>query len=307
MILVTGGAGFIGSHVVDMLIDAGYEVAVVDDLSTGSRENLNTDAKFYELDIRSTELANVFEREEPTHVYHLAAQMDVRKSIQEPLFDADVNIAGSINLLENCVKHKVKKIIYASTAGAVYGEPSELPVPETYPPNPICHYGASKLAVEYYLRLYHHLYGLTYTILRFANVYGPRQNPHGEAGVCSILTLLMLDGKSPTLYGFGKPLRDYVYVKDVARANLLALDKGDQEFVNICSGKGTSVQQLFDSLKEILDVDIDPVLEPLRVGEVHDIYTACNKAEEVLGWKPIVDIHEGLTYTADFIRNKNAN
>lgn len=304
MILVTGGAGFIGSHVVDILIENGHDVAVVDDLSTGSEANLNLQASFYKVDIRGEELAGVFEKERPTAVYHLAAQMDVTRSIREPLFDADVNISGSINLLEQCVKAKVEKVIYASTGGAIYGEPDTVPTPETYKPSPISHYGVSKMTVEYYLSLYYHVYGLRYTSLRFPNVYGPRQNPHGEAGVCAILTLLMLEGKSPTLYGFGEPLRDYVFVKDIARGNLIALEKGDQEIINLGSAKGTSVMELFNHLKEILGVDMEPKLEPLRAGEVHSIYTTGDKAAEILGWEATVNVREGLAQTAAFIKEQ---
>lgn len=298
-ILVTGGAGFIGSHVVDAYLEAGHDVVVVDNLSTGFRDNLNPKARFYEVDICDGSLSTVFEQEKPQVVAHLAAQIDVRLSLQAPTFDARVNILGSINLLENCVKHKVEKLIFASTGGAIYGEPdaSAMPVPETYIPHPVCHYGTSKLSVEHYIELYGILYGLRYTILRFPNVYGPRQNPHGEAGVCAILIGLLLEGKQATLFGFGEPLRDYVYVGDIARGCVLAIDRGDGETINLGSAKGTSVRRLYDILSGLLGVKTEPLLKPLRPGEIHQIYITGEKAKRVLGWEPQVNIEEGLEKT----------
>ena len=301
-ILVTGGAGFIGSHVVDAYIDAGHHVAVVDNLSSGFRDFVNPNATFYEVDIRSDDLAGVFEKEKPEIVSHLAAQIDVRKSVEEPAFDADINIIGSLNVLECSRKHGVSKVLFSSTGGAIYGEPDTLPVSEEYVPRPICHYGAAKYSVEHYIFLYRHLYGLEYTILRFPNVYGPRQNPHGEAGVCSILIGLMLDGRAPTLFGFGKPLRDYVYVGDIARACLLALDKGAGETLNLGSGAGTSVREVFDTLQGILEFPHDPILKELRPGEVHQIYITGDRVREVLGWSPNVGLQEGLQDTVDYVR-----
>lgn len=301
-ILVTGGAGFIGSHVVDTYIAAGHTVAIVDNLSTGSREFLNPAAQFYEVDIRSDELRSVFDEFKPDTVAHLAAQIDVRRSVEQPAYDAHINIVGSLNVLECAVKSGVTKIIFASTGGAIYGEPEALPVSESYWPKPICHYGAAKYSVEHYIFLYRHLYGLDFTILRFPNVYGPRQSPHGEAGVCSILIGLMLDGKVPTLFGFGKPLRDYVFVGDIAKATLLALDKGSGETLNLGSGVGTSVREIFDTLKAVLSFPDDPILKDLRPGEVHQIYITGDRAREVLGWEPSVGIREGLEQTVNHIR-----
>jgi len=303
-ILVTGGAGFIGSHIVDLYVEAGHEVVVVDDLSTGFRRNVNLKARFAELDVRSPELNALFEQERPEFVAHLAAQMDVRRSLKEPLFDAEVNILGSINLLECCVRHGTRKIIYASTGGAIYGNPEILPASESCPAAPVCHYGVSKYTVEHYIRLYNYLYGLQYTVLRFPNVYGPRQNPRGEAGVCAILIALMLDGKRPTLYGFGKPLRDYVFVGDIARASVLALDAGDGETVNLGSGQGRSVLEIFDILRDLLSFTQDPILEPLRPGEVDRIYTTGDRAAQILKWQPAVDLREGLKCTVEHIRRE---
>lgn len=301
-ILVTGGAGFIGSHVVDAYIAAGHEVFVLDNLIAGTRENLNPEAQFIEKDVRSVELADVFAEVKPEVVNHLAAQIDVRRSLEDPLYDADVNILGGINLLENSIKHKVSKFIFASTGGAIYGEPKKLPADEHTEPNPKCHYAASKLAFEHYLRLYNNLYQLRYTILRYPNVYGPRQRHDGEAGVCSILTGMMLRGQTPTLYGFGEPLRDYVFVGDIAQANLLALDKGDGACVNTGSGRGTSVRELYDTLADIVGFQATPHLAPLRPGELDKVYLTGDEAGRVLGWTVKVGLREGLEQTVAHIR-----
>lgn len=301
-ILVTGGAGFIGSHVADAYIAAGHHVSIADNLVSGARRNLPAAATFYEVDINSPELAAVFDREQPDFVNHLAAQIDVRKSLEEPAYDAETNIIGSIRLLEQSVKHGVKKFLFASTGGAIYGEPKTLPASEETPSAPLCHYGVSKYCVEQYIHLYHTLYKLPYTILRFPNVYGPRQSPHGEAGVCSILAGLMLEGKPPVLYGNGEPLRDYVYVGDIARGATLALEKGDGAIINLGSGKGTSVSELFNQFKEIIGFDGAPILKPLRTGEVARIYTTGQRAWQLLGWKPMMELREGLRLTTDYVR-----
>lgn len=305
-ILVTGGAGFIGSNVVDAYVAAGHAVAVVDNLHAGKQKNVNPKAAFYPVDIRSAELAEVFEKEKPDYVNHHAAQIDVRRSLTEPMFDADVNILGSLNMLELCVKHQVKKVLFASTGGAIYGEPKALPASEECPPNPKCHYATSKLAFEHYLQLYQTLYGLRFTVLRYPNVFGPRQSPEGEAGVCSILTGLMLRGKQPTLYGFGEPLRDYVFVGDIARANVIALEKGDGDTLNLGSGKGTSVRELFDTIKAILGYPGEPALAPLRTGEIERVYITGDKAAKVLGWRPEVSLRDGLSQTVEHIRRQSA-
>ncbi|MBX3179429.1 MAG: NAD-dependent epimerase/dehydratase family protein [Candidatus Hydrogenedentes bacterium] len=302
-ILVTGGAGFIGSHIVDACIEAGHVVCIVDDFSSGVHENVNAAATVYDMDIRSGGLASVFETEQPSIVFHLAAQMDVRRSVQDPIFDAGVNILGGLNMLECAVAHGVKKVLFSSTGGAIYGVQDTLPASEEAIPKPECQYAASKLAFEHYLALYGRLYGLRYTILRFPNVYGPRQRADGEAGVCAILAGLMLDGKNPTLYGHGMPLRDYVYVKDIARAGLLALDMGDGETLNLGSGEGTSVRALFDILKKALDFRGEPVLADLRPGEVQENYITGDRAAKVLGWKPEVGLEEGLRATAEYIQD----
>lgn len=301
-ILITGGAGFIGSHVTDLLAEMGHTVAVVDNLSTGVRERIHSRATLHTVDICSPDLASVFKQAKPDIVYHLAAHVDVRRSTRDPLFDAHTNILGTINVMEQCRASGVRKIIYASTGGAIYGEPAQLPADETCPPRPLCHYGAGKFAAEEYLRLYGRLYDSVFTILRFPNVYGPRQDPDGEAGVCSILIDHMLRGIQPILYGFGEPVRDYVYVGDIARACVLAADRADGETINLGSGRGTSVRALFDTIARLLDFTGEPRLAALRTGEVHSICTTGDKAGELLGWVPSVSLEEGLRRTIEYIR-----
>ncbi|MDX9972566.1 MAG: NAD-dependent epimerase/dehydratase family protein [FCB group bacterium] len=307
-ILVTGGAGFIGSHVVDSCIREGHDVVIVDNLFSGCRDFVNPLAKFYETDIRHAALADVFAAEKPDAVVHFAAQIEVSRSFNEPMFDAEVNILGSLAVLECCARNGVKKILFASSGGTVYGAPEtcNLPASEDCPTKPQSHYGTSKLCVEHYIELYQHLYGLSYTILRFPNVYGPRQNPHGEAGVCAILTGLMLEGKTPTLYGFGEPLRDYVYVGDIARGTLLALEKGNCEILNMGSGKGTSVREIFDTVQRLTGFEGAPILKPKRPGEVQDIYVTGDKAKTVLGWAPEVSFEEGLRRTLEHMKAQSA-
>ena len=302
-ILVTGGAGFIGSHCVDTYLAAGHEVVIVDNLFTGHRENLNPNARFYEVDIRSKDLADVFAKEKPDVVAHYAAQMNVTLSLREPMLDAEINVLGTLNILQNCVDHGAKRIIFSSTGGAIYGPDVPLPAPETYNPRPISHYGNSKLCGENYIRLYNAIYGLEFVILRFANVYGPRQTPHGEAGVCAILGKLMLQDKQPILFGFGTPLRDYVYVGDVARANLLALSKGDGLAINLGTGKGTSVLEIYEAIKVHTPFKGEPNLQPLRPGEVQEVYCANALAKGALGWSPEMPLAEGIAKTVEHLKH----
>ncbi len=302
--LVTGGAGFIGSHVADAYAAKGHAVIVVDDLSSGNPDFLNKACAFYNLDIRSMQLEQVFEEHPIEVVSHHAAQIDVRKSMDDPLFDADINIRGVLNLLEMCVKYKVKKLIFASTGGAIYGSPKTLPADETCPPNPECPYGASKFCSEQYIQLYSRIHKLAYTILRYPNVYGPRQSPHGEAGVCSILTGKMLAGETPTLYGQGKAFRDYVYVSDIAAANLLALDKGSHKTLNLGSCQAVSVKELFDIIAGLTGFTGKPILKPLRPGEVEGIYISGKRAAAELDWRPKVSLKDGLAKTVAYIRDQ---
>lgn len=302
-ILVTGGAGFIGSHVVDAYVKEGHDVIVVDDLSTGFERNVNKKARFYKVDLRDSDIWEIFDQESPDLVNHHAAQMDVRKSVEDPGFDADVNILGSINLIENCVKFNVKKIIYISTGGAVHGEPEYLPLGEEHPINPLCQYGISKHTVEHYLHLYSQLYGLAYTVLRYPNVYGPRQNPYGEAGVNAIFIGQMLQGKPCTIFGDGEQLRDYVYVDDIVAANTAVLDKGHNQIYNLGSEKGTSVNDIYKKLRHLIGSDGDVEYAPLRKGEIKNVYLNSSKAKRELGWRPRVGLEEGMGKTIAFFKD----
>ena len=305
-VLVTGGAGFIGSHVVDLFIQAGHSVVVVDDLSTGHERNLNPKAGFYKMDIRDPRLVEVLAAEQLEVISHHAAQMDVRKSVADPLFDADVNIRGTLNLLEAARRAGVRKFIHISSGGTVYGEPRYLPCDEAHPINPLCPYGISKHTAEHYLYLYQALYGLDYTVFRYPNVYGPRQEPNGEAGVIAIFSGLMLHGRPVIIYGDGEQLRDYVYVTDCARANLLAAAPGSPNGIyNLGSGIGTSVNQLFASLKHITAYPLDASYAPPRPGEIYKIYLDSRLAQRGLGWVPSLSLAEGLQQTVDFFRRNS--
>jgi len=286
---------------VDAFVNAGHQVAVADDLSSGRRENLNPKATFYQVDIRSADLENVFTKEKPEVIAHQAAKANVRESMVKPVLYADVNVLGSLNLLENCRKYGVKKIIYASTGGATYGEPQYLPVDENHPINPLDPYGASKHHVEHYLHLYWLNHKLPYAILRYPNVYGPRQDPLGEAGVVAIFTGKMLKGEPCVIYGTGEQERDFVYVGDVARANVLAL-VGESGIYNVGSGIGTSINTIFDELKLATGYKLAPVYGPAKLGEVWKIYLKAGKAKVELGWQPTVGLSEGLNLTVDWFK-----
>lgn len=303
-VLVTGGAGFIGSHVVDRLLVDGHQVAVVDNLSTGKRANVNPEATFYEMDIRDEALAEVFDRERPDIVNHHAAQMDVRRAVQDPIFDAQVNVLGLLNVLENCVRTKVRKVIFISSGGAVYGEPERLPADEDHPIRPITPYGITKYTGEKYLYFYRVVHQLDYTVLRYANVYGPRQDPYGEAGVVAIFIHLLAKGQTPTVYRYpdSEMLRDYVFVGDVVEANMAAMTRGSGMVLNIGTGRGTTVSDLLDAIQHTMGTQIEPRYAPARPGEIRQIYLAIARAERYLGWRPRVNLEQGLWETAEWFR-----
>jgi UDP-glucose 4-epimerase len=299
-ILLSGGAGFIGSHVAESLLERGHEVAVVDNLSSGKRENVPNAARFYETDVRSGCL-RVFEEFGPEALCHQAAQMDVRRSVREPNFDAEVNILGTIRLLQNCVEHGVGKVVFASTGGAVYGEQELFPASEDHPQYPLSPYGVSKLAGERYLNFYRVQYGLPYVALRYANVYGPRQDPHGEAGVVAIFCGNMAAGRTSTINGSGEQTRDYIYVGDVVRANVLALEgEVPSGAYNVGTGVETSVNELYELLSEIAGKDLPPEHGPAKPGE--QIRSSVNPAlaGRVIRWRPEVDLADGLVETLRF-------
>jgi UDP-glucose 4-epimerase len=303
-ILVTGGAGFIASHVADAYVKLGHEVAVLDDLSRGYRKNVNARADFYLGDIEDRSFVRkVFAEFKPEVVNHHAAQMDVRRGVREPVFDARVNILGSVNLIEEAVAQRTRHFIYISTAGAAYGEPEQLPVSEDAAVNPVTPYGVSKHTVEHYLYTFSALYGLTYTVLRYGNVYGPRQSSQGEAGVFAIFCEQIIAGVQPVIYGDGSKVRDYVYVDDVVQANLAALSRGYGGIFNIASGEPTTDQQVLSIICEQLEaVTVKPKHLAKRPGEIDAIVLDIGKAQRVLGWSPKVDISEGARQTVRYFQ-----
>src|ERR671916_2160623 len=301
-VLLTGGAGFIGSHIADCLLARGHEVAIVDNLSTGKRENVPEGTRFYEVDIRSG-CAEVFQGFQPQALCHQAAQMDVRRSVREPDFDADVNVLGTVRLLQHCVEHGVGRVVFASTGGAVYGDQREFPAPEDHPQYPISPYGVSKLAGERYLHFYQAQYGLRYAALRYANVYGPRQDPHGEAGVVAIFCGNLAAGRGSTINGSGEQTRDYVYVEDVAWANVLALE-GDAPSgaYNVGTGIETSVNELYEILRETSGADLLPAHGGAKTGEQLRSSVDPTAAAGVLGWRPETNLASGLKRALRFFK-----
>ena len=302
--MVTGGAGFIGSHVVDALIGAGHDVVVVDDLSTGKEENVNPSATFYQVDIRSEEMSGIFDYQRPHIVYHHAAQMDVRRAVSEPDYDASVNILGGLNILENGRRTGLQKLIFASTGGAVYGEPTELPVVESHPIAPLSPYGLTKFTFEQYLGLYRRLYEFDYTVLRYANVYGPRQDPHGEAGVVAIFTGQLLRGEGPRIFGDGNKTRDYVYVSDVVAANMLVLEDGQGQTFNVGSGEETSDLQIFETVRDAVGAHAEPQYANPRPGEIDRIALDSTRFREQLGWEPATSLEDGIANVVRWHRQR---
>ena len=304
-ILVTGGAGFIGSHIVDAYIAAGHEVAVLDDLSSGKRSNLPDSIRVYRHDIRSEEINDVFAEFRPEVVNHHAAQASVKVSTQDPVFDLSVNGGGTVNLLRAAMKHNTRRFIHCSTGGALYGEPKQLPVPERHSIEPLSPYGLSKRVGELYVQQASRDTDLETVIVRYGNVFGPRQDPHGEAGVIAIFAGLMLSGSQCTIDGDGDQSKDYVYIADIARANLEVLEKGSGTAFNLGTGEGTSVNTIFQTLHEATGNTVEPAHGPPRQGDVLHIYLDCTTAKDVLGWEPETTFAEGIGDTVRFIREQS--
>jgi UDP-glucose 4-epimerase len=305
-VLITGGAGFIGSHVADALILAGHTVAIVDDLSTGNRAWLHPKAAFYELDIRSEELGKVFAAERPDAVSHLAAQASVGRSVTDPAFDASVNIGGGLNLLDCCRRFDVRRMIYSSSGGAGYGDTDLIPTSEDHPTRPASPYGITKVAMEQYLEAWGAVWGMSGVSLRYANVYGPRQNPHGEAGVVAIFCSRLLAGQPLVINGDGHQTRDFVHVSDVAAANLLALERADVAGqVNIGTGVETSVNAICDGLSKAAGSRVETVHAPERPGEQRRSCLSPKLAERLLGWRPTVLLDNGLAQTLEHFRKES--
>ena len=301
-VLVTGGAGFIGSHVVDRLILEGHEVVVVDNLATGKRRNINRAGRFYKMDIQSWRLERVFRNERPNVVMHLAAQMDVRKSVEDPMFDAQVNVLGTLNVLQQAVKHGVRKVIFSSSGGAIYGEQETYPAPETHVMKPLSPYGLSKLCGEQYLSYFQRVSGLQAVSLRYANVYGPRQDPEGEAGVVAIFIQKMLNGEQAVINGNGRQTRDFVFVDDVVEANLAMMGQETQGTYNVGTGVETSINDLFRILVQHTGSTCKEMHGPAKKGEQARSVIDSAKLRHEVSWEPKADLSDGLKKTVEYFR-----
>lgn len=298
-VLVTGGAGFIGSHIVEELVRAGHTTVVVDNLSSGRREQVRPEARFYSDDITSPTLAEIFAQERPEAVIHQAAQVSVAASVLDPVRDARVNVMGTLNVLEQCRAHDVRKVVFASSA-AVYGDPVALPVDEDHPIKPASPYGLAKRVCEEYLRIYRKLHGLDYTVLRYANVYGPRQDALGEGGVVAIFTRRVVRGEPVEIHGDGGQTRDFVFVRDVARANLCALDRAGGEHINVSCGTETSIKNLLDVVAEAVGARPGYRQVAERPGDIRRSVLANARAEALLGWRPEVSLSDGLAQVVEY-------
>lgn len=302
-VVVTGGAGFIGSQVADAYVALGHEVLVIDNLSTGVRAQVNAKAQFVEADIRSEAAARAVEAFKPEAMNLHAAQIDVRKSVGDPRFDADTNVGGTLNLLEAARRGgALSRVVYAASGGSMYGDTNVIPTPETEPPAAVSPYGVSKFTCELYLGCYRAMYGLHYVALRYANVYGPRQNVHGEAGVVAIFSERLLRGDGCTIYGDGGQTRDFVYVGDVVAANVKALGTDFCGGVNVCTGVETDVNRVYSLLAKYAGVDRKPTYAPPRTGEQRRSVLANGKAKQVLGWTPQFDVERGIEATMQWYR-----
>jgi UDP-glucose 4-epimerase len=305
-VVVTGGAGFIASHIVDAYLARGHDVHIIDDFCTGQKRNLNGKATLHTVDIADARVVKLIEELKPDALSHHAAQMDVRHSVADPTFDARINILGFINLLEGCKNAGVKKVTFASSGGAVYGEQEVFPAPESHSTQPASPYGVSKRAGELYLSYYHQAFGLPYIALRYANVYGPRQSAHGEAGVVAIFLSLLLAGKTPLINGDGKQTRDYVYVGDVVAANVAALESPYVGQINIGTGVETDVATIFEHLRKAVGSQVKAQHGPAKTGEQRRSCLDTRRAADILGWRPQVALADGLKRTADFYRENLA-
>ncbi len=303
-VLVTGGAGFIGSHLVDRLVMEGHEAVIVDNLVTGKRRNINRAARFYKMDIQSWRLERVFRNERPNVVMHLAAQMDVRKSVEDPMFDAQVNVLGTLNVLQQAVKHGVRKVIFSSSGGAIYGEQEIYPAPETHALKPLSPYGLSKLCGEQYLSYYQRVSGLQAVSLRYANVYGPRQDPEGEAGVVAIFIQKMLNNEQAVINGNGRQTRDFVFVDDVVEANLAMMGQETQGTYNVGTGVETSVNDLFRILVQHTGSNSKELHGPAKKGEQARSVIDSTKLRHEVSWEPKADLSEGLKKTVEYFRDR---
>jgi UDP-glucose 4-epimerase len=304
--LITGGAGFIGSHLSDKLIEQGHQVVIIDNLVTGKKENLNPKARFYEIDIQNPKIFNIFKNEKPDIVFHYAAQIDLRKSVKNPLTDAKINILGSLNILENCRKHKTKKIIFASSGGTIYGETSVFPASENYLELPMSPYGIAKLTVEKYLNYYHDIFGLQFVSLRLANVYGPRQNSKSEAGVIAIFCDKILSGQQPVINGDGRQTRDFVFVEDVVEANILAIKHNKSEIFNVSTGRETDINTILKKIKELIKSNCKEIHGSAKAGESQRSSLDFSKIKKSFGWQPKYDLEKGLEKTINWFKNGKA-
>lgn len=301
-VLVSGGAGFIGSNLVDKLINLGHNVCIIDNLSTGNINNVNKKAQLYINDILDPNVSKIFEKEKFDIVYHLAAQINVQKSITNPIFDSNVNVCGTINIINNCVNYNVKKIVYSSSA-AVYGHPQYLPIDEKHEIRPISYYGLSKYTAEEYIRVFSNLNNLDFTILRYANVYGIRQDPKGEGGVISTFMNSLFKKQPLYIFGDGSALRDYIFVEDIVDANIAALSSGDKEIFNIGTGVYTSVKELAENMMDIISLKCNIEYTSARKGDIANSYFNINKAKNKLNWSPRFSLKDGLKKTIEYYRN----
>jgi len=305
--LVTGGAGFIGSHIVDKYVELGHNVEVIDDMSMGKEANKRDDVVYHTLDIRSNQVSSIFDKGKFDVINHHAAQMDIRKSVDDPSGDADINIVGSLNLLSNCVRTEVKQVIFSSTGGAIYGEQSEYPASEDHDTNPVSPYGVAKLSVEKYLYYFHVEYGLNFNVLRYANVYGPRQNPYGEAGVIAIFALKLLKNEDLVINGDGKQTRDYIYVDDVVRLNAKVLRADDNSIINAGRGIEIDVNELYDILRRNIDSTKNATHGPAVAGEQRRSSISSDKAKNLYSWEAEIEIEDGIEKTVEFFKSYPKN